>query len=133
MSRIVARESLVKLVFEYLFLNKIDELGLNSELSEAKLIDADKDYIISSLNGIVENHENIENIIKCNLKDFSFSQIFKMDLAILYVSIYEIKYLNTPYKVVINEALNIAKKYSTEKSASFINGVLSSIIKYEGN
>lgn len=129
MSRIVARESLVKLVFEYLFLNKIDEVGLNNELGEAKLIDADKEYIVSSLNQIVENSAEIEKQIKSNLKDFSFSQIFKMDLAILYVSVYEIKFLNTPYKVVINEALNIAKKYSTEKSAAFINGVLSSIIK----
>lgn len=129
MSRIVARESLVKLVFEYLFLNRVDEVGLEREISEAKLIDADKDYVVSSLNGIVENSKTIEEQIKTNLKDFSFSQIFKMDLAILYVSVYEIKFLNTPYKVVINEALNIAKKYSTDKSAAFINGVLSSIIK----
>lgn len=129
MSRSVARENLVKLVFEYLFLNKIDDIELANINSEKELNEGDLSYITSSIFSIQEKKDEINDIIKSNLKDFSYNQIFKMDLAILFVAIFEIKYLNIPHQVAINEAVNLAKKYSTDKSPSFINGVLSSVVK----
>lgn len=129
MSRIVARENLVKLVFEYLFTGKADEIELGF-LSENKSVSKeDFLYITTSLNDISSRTNEIVDLIKKNLKDFSYSQIFKMDLAILFVAIYEIKFLELPYQIAINEAINLAKKYSTDKSPKFINGVLSSIVK----
>jgi len=129
MSRSVARENLVKLVFEYLFLDKIDDIELSNINSNKELSEADLNYLTSSIFSIQEKREEIDGIIKSNLKDFSYSQIFKMDLAILYVAVFEIKFLNIPHQVAINEAVNLAKKYSTDKSHSFINGVLSSVVK----
>ncbi len=129
MSRIVARECLTKLVFSFLFTSKIDEFELENLNLEKQITKDDLNYIKSSISSISEHSEEIKNIIKSNLQDFSYTQIFKMDLAILFVAIYEIKFLNTPYQIAINEALNLAKKYSTDKSAGFINGVLSSIVK----
>lgn len=127
--RTIAREELTKLTFGFLFTGKIDEFALEEACSQKGLTVSDVNYIKSSIVELAEKHLEIEKLIKDNLKDFSYSQIFKMDLAILFVSIYEIKFLGTPFQVVINEALNLAKKYSTEKSSSFINGVLSSVIK----
>ena len=65
-----------------------------------------------------------------NLKDeWKLSRISKMDLAILKLAIYEIKFSDVPYKVSINEAVELAKKYGEDKSKNFVNGVLASIVK----
>ena len=62
--------------------------------------------------------------------DFAKSdRVYKVDLALLCEALTEINYLDTPYKIAINEVVELAKKYSTEKSSKFINGVLSSIIR----
>ena len=52
-----------------------------------------------------------------------------MDLAILKLAIYEIKYNDIPYKVAINEAVELAKKYGEDKSKNFVNGILASVVK----
>lgn len=52
-----------------------------------------------------------------------------MDLSILKLAIYEIKYNDIPYKVAINEAVELSKKYGEDKSKNFVNGVLASIVK----
>ena len=61
------------------------------------------------------------------------NRIFKVDLAILKVAVFEMLFSNekTPSKVIINEAVELAKKYSTDKSYKFVNGVLASINKGE--
>ena len=89
-----------------------------------------KEYISDAVLGIDENKEDIEERIKKNLKaDWKIERISKVDLAILKLAIYEIKYKELPYKVVINEAVELAKKYGEDTSKNFINGVLASIVK----
>ena len=89
-----------------------------------------KEYISDAVLGIDENKEDIEERIKKNLKaDWKIERISKVDLAILKLAIYEIKYKESPYKVAINEAAEIAKKYGEDTSKNFINGVLASIVK----
>lgn len=127
MSRIGARENLMQLVFEYNF-NKntkdnTEEIYLNESLTKE-----DQDYIINGLNGIKEKYEEIIELISQNLVKYSLDRICKTDLAILIVSIYEIKYLNFPCKVVINEAVELAKKYSTDNSYKFVNGLLAKVV-----
>ena len=127
MSRIGARENLMQLVFEYNF-NKntkdnAEEIYLNESLTKD-----DQDYIINGLNGIKEKYEEIIELISQNLVKYSLDRICKTDLAILIVSIYEIKYLNFPCKVVINEAVELAKKYSTDNSYKFVNGLLAKVV-----
>ncbi len=69
-------------------------------------------------------------MIEENLKDeWKLSRISKMDLSILKLAIYEIKYSDVPFKVAINEAVELAKKYGEDKSKNFVNGVLASIVK----
>ncbi len=89
-----------------------------------------KEYISDAVLGIDENKEDIEERIKKNLKaDWKIERISKVDLAILKLAIYEIKYKELPYKVAINEAVELAKKYGEDTSKNFINGVLASIVK----
>lgn len=89
-----------------------------------------KEYISDAVLGIDENKEDIEELIKKNLKsDWKLERISKVDLAILKLAIYEIKYKELPYKVAINEAVELAKKYGEDTSKNFINGILASIVK----
>lgn len=89
-----------------------------------------KEYISDVVLGIDENKEEIEELIKKNLKsDWKIERISKVDLAILKLAIYEIKYKELPYKVAINEAVELAKKYGEDTSKNFINGILASIVK----
>ena len=72
----------------------------------------------------------IEKKIKEHLKsDWKIERISKMDLSILKLAIYEIKYKELPFKVVINEAVELAKKYGEDSSKNFVNGILASIVK----
>ena len=78
------------------------------------------------------NDQTIDEIIKDiekNLKsDWKIERISKIDLVILKLAIYEIKYKNLPFKVVINEAVELAKKYGEDSSKNFVNGILASIV-----
>lgn len=121
MGRLETREELFKLIFEYTLVLEKNEM-LEETLEEAKL---DKEYILSTYNGIVEHYDELKQEIAKYTKGYSIERVFKIDLALLLVAVYEIKYIKEiPAAVSINEALNLAKKYSTPKSASFINGVL---------
>ena len=87
-------------------------------------------YIEDAVNGIEKNKEVITEKIEKNLKqDWKIDRISKVDLAILKLAIYEIKYKDIPFKVVINEAVELAKKYGEDNSKNFVNGILASIVK----
>ena len=87
-------------------------------------------YLKSMANGIIENNKEIEEKISSNLKkDWNLSRVSKVEIAILKVAIYEILYTETPFKVAINEAVELAKKYGEDKSSAFVNGVLANIVK----
>ena len=78
--------------------------------------------------------DEIKSLIEKNLKaDWTIERISKIDLSLLKLAIYEIKYKEIPYKVAINECLELAKKYGEETSRNFINGILASIVKELGD
>ena len=88
-----------------------------------------REYVKEIARGIKENNEEITIIIEKNLKKgWTIDRISTVDLAILKLAIYEIKYKKEPFKVIINEAVNIAKKYGEETSSAFVNGVLASVV-----
>ena len=70
-----------------------------------------------------------KQIEKCLSEKWSYDRVSKVNIAILEVAIFEMIFLKTPYKVVINEAVELAKAYADTKAPSFINGVLASIVK----
>ena len=92
-----------------------------------------KEYLKDILFGVSENEEKINHLIKTNLKEnWTIDRISKINLSLLKIAIYEMIYSKIPYKVAINEVVELAKKYSDEQAQSFINGVLASIVKQEG-
>lgn len=131
MSRIKAREACFKLVFEYEFLKQKNQVTLDEFLINKDIEGDDADYIIKVYNGVMENDALLSEKIKTHLKNYTLERIFKIDLAILKLAIYEIEYLNEKPSVVINEAVELSKKYSTDNSYKFINGLLATIVKGE--
>lgn len=88
-----------------------------------------REYVKEIAKGVKENNQIIEETIINNLKTgWTIERLSIVDLSLLKIAIYEIKYKEVPYKVVINEAVNIAKKYGTETSANFVNGLLAKIV-----
>lgn len=134
MERSAIRELAFKLIYS-LQIQKQVNLDEQIELYiEANNIESDKakEYMQDAVLGIEKNKENINSLIEKNLKaDWKIERISKIDLSILRLAIYEIKYKKIPYKVAINEAVELAKKYGEETSKNFINGVLASIVKEE--
>ena len=88
------------------------------------------EYINDTIKGIEANKKEILELIEKNLKaDWKVERISKVDLSLLKLAIYEIKYKNLAFKIVINEVVELAKKYGEEQSKNFVNGILASIIK----
>jgi len=128
MSRSFARECAFKLVFEYVF-NKEKNINLFDEYLNEDKNKQEVGYLSDVYNGIISHYDEFIEDIKKVSSSFKLDRIYKVDLAILLVALYEIKYIKSiPNKVSINEALNLAKTYSTEKSNAFINGILSNFV-----
>ena len=105
--------------------NKIEVFLENNEVENSEL----KKYLTDIVTGIIENQEDITKQIQENLKsDWQIERISKISLALLKLAIYEIQYKNLPYKAIINEVVELAKKYGEDTSAQFVNGVLASIV-----
>lgn len=129
MGRIETRDALFKLVFEYSLLKEKNEDFLNEFIEDKKI---DNSYLSNCYNGIINNYDELVSEIGKFTKGYTIERVYKVDLALLVVALYEIKYvLEIPVAVSINEALNLAKIYSTEKSVGFINGVLKNFAKVE--
>lgn len=92
-----------------------------------------KNYAIKIVETFQKNHEEIDEMIKTYSAGWDFDRLVKMDKDILRIALSELLYIKeTPMKVVVDEALELAKKYSTEDSASFVNGVLAKVIVDKG-
>lgn len=128
MSRKKDRETAFKLIFDYCLTRERDEYFI----SELKVEEPGLDfrYIEEIYSGVIEKFEELLKDIEAVAKGFSIDRIFKVDLAIILLALYEIKFVKgmSP-SVAINEAINIAKVYSTEKSGNYINGILSNFVK----
>ncbi|MBP3431746.1 MAG: transcription antitermination factor NusB [Clostridia bacterium] len=121
-----ARTNAFKLIFEGLF-HECDE-KLSIEALEQLKKDEDIKFFDEIMLAFNQNKDELKKNIEENLKNFEYDRLFKIDLAIIYLALTEIKFCGTPKAVAINEALEIAKVYSTEKSHKFINGLISAII-----
>lgn len=86
-------------------------------------------FIEETYFGVYQHLNEVDALIREAAKNWSMTRIAKVDLSILRLAIYELRYTDVPVKVAVNEALEIAKAYSTDKSPKFINGVLGSVTK----
>ena len=88
-----------------------------------------KNYAIKIAELFQKNHEEVDKTIQKYSKGWDIDRLVKMDKDILRIAIVELLYIkDAPMKVVVDEALELAKKYSTDDSAAFINGILAKVI-----
>ena len=125
-SRHELRESVFKILFQ------VENTDLDyRELLEFEVDDVSgSEYVTRTLDDIFATKEQIDEIISNNLKGWKLERLSKMDRQILRISTYEILFTDIPYKVSINEAVELSKKYSEkDDSYKFINGVLKGIVE----
>lgn len=107
------------------------------EFKQTLGIELDSDaqaYVATMVKGILKHHEELETILVKYLKNWKLSRISKIEHTIFILAIYELKFTpEVPGKVVINEAIELGKKYSTKESAGFLNGILDNVFKQELN
>lgn len=131
MQRSAMRELAFKLVYEIEVQKESEEEQLdifleNNDILDEKVID----YLKDIKEGIKNNSEEINSLITNNLKDnWSLNRISKINLSLIKLAIYEMIYKSLPYKVAINEVVELAKKYADESAPVFINGILASVVK----
>ena len=127
MSRKQSREIAFKLLFSLCFENAESHLEV---VSEEKPDEKELAFINKLCAAVRGNLGEIDALIEKHAHGFSLDRIFKIDLTALRMAIGEILYVKeTPAVVAVNEAVVIAKKYGTEKSAGYINGILASVLK----
>ena len=125
------RELAFKLVYELEVQKEFNEELMDLFFENNEVDDKNaRQYVRKLVRGIKEKETEIETIIKEKLNpNWQFQRISKINLAILKISIYEILYAEVPFKVSINEAIELAKAYGDDNSSSFINGVLANVVK----
>lgn len=122
-----SRELAFKLIYENLFLQNSEiDLSFHEEMFSS-FNNEEVEYGIKLFNDYNSNKDEISKKVSDNLKNYDLNRVYKIDLAILYLVLTEIKFENIPKAICVNEGLEIAKIYSTENSAKFINGVLKTI------
>ena len=129
------RSAMREVAFQFLYgaeiqqeldVNQIDDFLKNNEIED----DATKKYIYEIVKGIQENEKDITNLIMKNLKpDWPIDRVSKVSLSLIKLAIFEINYQNLPYRAIINEVVELAKKYGEDTSKQFVNGLLASIVK----
>ena len=134
MSRKLARESAFKLIYQIPFHGSlpISEVVENYSVCAddyAKLDENDLKYVDLCVNGCFDNIDEIDEKISSSLKNWTIARLSKVNLAILRLSLSEMDFADVPYQVSINEAVELAKKFSDDDAPSFVNGVLAEVIK----
>ena len=121
LSRREQREQVIKELYE-IDINEVEE-----EFS------SEYEFVDKTVNGVILNKEKIDEIITTNLQNWKINRLTYIDRAIIRFATYELYYTETPHEIVINEALNLTKKFSDEgdnKMVGFTNKVLDNIKKY---
>ena len=130
------RSAMRELAFKYIYglevqkdeanLEQVDIFVQSNDITDEKVIE----YLTDIQQGLAENSSEINLLIENNLKEnWKLNRISKINLSLIKIAIYEMLYKNIPYKVAINEVVELAKKYSDESAPVFINGILASIVK----
>lgn len=126
MNRVEQREWVFRLIYQDL-ISKIDDI---ERVLEEKNLN-DEDFIKSSILSYFSNNSSIEEKLESSL-DSKHKRLARVLKAILYLSINEIYFLDVPVSVSINEAVDLAKKYSDKDDYKLINSILGSIVRKDG-
>lgn len=132
MNRRSLREQIFKLLFRVEFNLKEEmeeQCRLFLEHEDVEIEEQDAEYIVGKYTAIHEKLEEIDSMVNEKAKGWSTDRMGKVDLTIIRLAVYEMKFDDTiPEGVAINEAVELAKKFGQDESAGFINGVLAKFV-----
>lgn len=130
MRRRDVRRNAFTLLFQLGFTDNEEEAkNIFFEEAEMDLSKNEKEFILKTVNGVREHVDEIDEIINSVAKKWDTKRMANVDLAILRLAVYEMKFDNeTPDGVVINEAVELAKEYSSDGAPSFVNGILGKLV-----
>jgi len=120
LSRKEQREEIIKILYQ------IDMM------KEPIALDEEAEYVQESVNGVIDHIQKIDELITDNLLNWKINRLSYIDRAIVRFAVYEMYYTETPVEIIINEALNVTRKYTDEgddKAVSFANKVLDNVYK----
>ncbi len=125
------REQCFAVIFEMSFSDDSYEDILDNAV-ESRMITAEE-YMIDILRYFSEHRNEIDELIEANIKGWTLNRLSRVTLSVLRLAVAEMKATETGNSVIINEAVEITKKYAMPKEASFVNGVLGSIVRDNKN
>ncbi len=124
-----ARESIITLLYAEDIGNPGIEKFIDELFEEKKIRNQQKEFALGLYHGVKEHLKIIDEAINLHLKEWNLSEIGTIERAILRLGGYEVLYSELDNAVIINEAIELAKKLCNETSPKFINGVLDAISK----
>ena len=131
--RIKTREAALAFIYQsrYRTEDYTEQLRIFREDSEFdSILDADIDYFMTLTKGVIDNRDALDNEYVPFLKNWKLERLPLLDRIVLEIAVFEIKYMEDIHvSVSVNEAVKLAKKYGTDNSSSYINGVLSNFEK----
>ncbi len=128
LTRSELREKCMIILYQNDIINKNKNDGNIDEIIKENL-EIDNDFVKDVVYGVITHFNELDSICNDHMNDWTIDRIDKTGAAILRIAIYELKYTDTPSIVVINEAVELAKKYSDESVRKMINAVLDKIVK----
>jgi len=133
MKRKEARELCMQLVYEMIIKNEFSLAGYQHYLEENPEANLQDEYIRQVLTNVADYHEDMDQLIRSYAIGWEMERIARVDMAILRVAFAEMQHIeDIPNFVSVNEAIEMAKKFSTENSSSFVNGILGTYLKDRG-
>jgi len=130
MGRRASRDIAMKLLYQLEIQKEDKEEQIEITLAENDLKKSDREYVLGVVNGVFDNLSYIDKVIDKYSKGWKINRISKVDLSILRLSVYEIGFMNDiPFSVSVNEAVELAKRYSSEDAGAFVNGILGKVTK----
>ncbi len=126
-TRTQARESVIGLLYAFDLGNTEIEKYSDIILEDKKIRNKQKEFAVNLFRGTMKNLEEIDSILSINLKKRELNDVGSVEKAILRLSIFEIKFNNLDKAIVINEAIELAKRLASDNAPKFINGLLDNI------
>lgn len=128
MNRNEARTVIMTILYQ-IFMYQSNNIDYDTSSVIKENLPIDNEFVKETVNGVLDKKDEIVKVANDNLKDWKLNRLGLTDQAILCLGIYELLYTDTPEIVAINEAVELAKKYSDDKVKNMINGVLDKIYK----
>lgn len=126
MNRNEARKVIMTILYQ-IFLYQRDNIDYDVTDVINENLSIDNEFVKDTVNGVLSKKEELYELANKNLKDWKMERLGLTDQAILCIGLYELLYTDTPDVVAINEAVELAKKYSDDKVKNMINGVLDKV------